>query len=40
MHPGFWWQKELQTWLGRLMGRILNIFCLFAMLKKKKKEKQ
>jgi len=31
---GFWWRKELETWLGRLMGRIWNILCLFAMLKK------
>jgi hypothetical protein len=34
MHPGFWWQNELEMWLGRLMGRIWNILCLFAMLKK------
>jgi hypothetical protein len=34
MYPGFWWQNELETWLGRLVGKILKILCLFAMLKK------
>jgi hypothetical protein len=37
-HPGFWWQNELETWLGRVMDGIWNILCLFAMLKRNKKQ--